>query len=152
MDWRNTPNDAFGTSPAQRMMSRRTQTMIPTAETLLRSRVEKGITKAMMNKRLRSKQYYDRVSRILPELHNEQPVTVQVWGKKWSLGKAIRKVAPRSYLVEVNGQQYRRNRTFIRPTKETPYLNGLCDDEPMPASRDNIDNQVQPQAPAPRRS
>ena len=50
LDWRNTPNGALGTSPAQRMMSRRTQTMIPTAETLLCPRVEKGITKAMMNK------------------------------------------------------------------------------------------------------
>ena len=152
LDWRNTPNDALGTSPAQRMMSRRTQTMIPTGETLIRPRVEKGITKAMMNKRLRSKQYYDRVSRTLPELHNEQPVRVRVWGKKWSLGKVIRKGAPRSYLVEMNGQQYRRNRTFMRPTKETPYLDGLCDDVPMPASHDNIDNQVQPQAPALRRS
>ena len=60
------------------MMSRRTQTMIPTAETALRPRVEKGITKAMMNKRLRSRLYYDRVSRNLPELHNEQPVRMRV--------------------------------------------------------------------------
>ena len=104
LDWRNTPNDALGTSSTQRMMSRRTQTMIPTAETLLRPRVEKGIIKAMMSKRLRSKQYYDRVSQTLPELRNEQPVRVRLWSKKWSLGKGIRRVVPRSYLVEVNGQ------------------------------------------------
>ena len=152
MDWRNTPNDALGTSPAQRMMSRRMQTMIPSAETLLRPRIEEGIIKAMMNKRLRSKQYYDRVNRTLRELHNEQPVRKRVWGKKWSLGKVIRKVAPRSYLVEVNGQHYRRNQTFIRQTKETPYLDGLCDDVPMPASHNNIDYQGQSQAPALRRT
>ena len=152
LDWRNTPNDSLGTSAAQKRMSRRTKTYISTAETLLRAKVDKEITKAMMNKRLRSKQYYDRVSRTLLELHNEQPVRVRIWGKKWSLGKVIRQVTPRSYLVEVNGQQYRRNRTFIRPTEETPYLHGHCDDVLMPASHDNIDNQVQPQAPALRRS
>ena len=37
---------------------------------------------------------------------------------KWRSGMVIRKVAPRSYNVEVDGSTYRRNRKFLRLTKE----------------------------------
>ena len=39
LDWRNTPNERLGTSPAQRLMSRRTQTMLPAEKTLLKPKI-----------------------------------------------------------------------------------------------------------------
>ena len=35
LDWRNTPTEGIGTSPAQRLMGRRTRTLLPTHENLL---------------------------------------------------------------------------------------------------------------------
>ena len=35
LDWRNTPSEGFETSPVQRLMGRRTRTLLPTAKTLL---------------------------------------------------------------------------------------------------------------------
>lgn len=36
---------------------------------------------------------------------------------KWFLGRCIRKVAPRSYLVKIKGRICRRNRIHLRPDK-----------------------------------
>ena len=35
LDWRNTPTEGVGTSPAQRLMGRRCKTLLPVASTLL---------------------------------------------------------------------------------------------------------------------
>ena len=38
LDWRNTPTEGIGTSPAQRLMGRRCKTHLPVAGTLLQPR------------------------------------------------------------------------------------------------------------------
>ena len=38
--------------------------------------------------------------------------------RKWRRGVCIDKVAPRSYLVNVNGSLYQRNQKFLRVAKE----------------------------------
>ena len=38
LDWRNTPTEGVGTSPAQRLMGRRCKTLLPVAGTLLQPR------------------------------------------------------------------------------------------------------------------
>ena len=43
LEWRNIPNEKLKTSPLQRLMSRRTQTMLPMAESLLRPKTEKRV-------------------------------------------------------------------------------------------------------------
>jgi len=43
LEYRNTPVETIGSSPLQRLMSRRTKTMIPTASALLRPRVVEGV-------------------------------------------------------------------------------------------------------------
>ena len=67
LNWWNKPNERLGTSPAQRLMSRRTQTMLPAEKTLLNSKIEKVVPGKLLVNRLRSRQYYDRVSRQLFE-------------------------------------------------------------------------------------
>lgn len=37
---------------------------------------------------------------------------------KWRLGTCVQQVAPRSYIVDVSGREYRRNRKFLRTTLE----------------------------------
>ena len=45
LEYRNTPVETVGSSPAQRLMSRRTKTLMPTASTLLCPRVVEGVEK-----------------------------------------------------------------------------------------------------------
>ena len=40
-------------------------------------------------------------------------------GRKWRRGVCIKKVAPRSYLVKVDGSIYRRNRKFLRSAQDS---------------------------------
>ena len=45
LEYRNTPVETVGSSPAQRLMSRRTKTLMPTGSTLLRPHVVEGVEK-----------------------------------------------------------------------------------------------------------
>ena len=67
----------------------------------------------------KQKQCYDQHTQELPKLDNGDAIRIRLPGEKeWSLGQVIRDVGNRSYLVEVNGKQYRRNRRWLRATPE----------------------------------
>jgi len=69
------------------------------------------------------KRFYDRTSKSLRELIPGELIRMYHPGnKRWLLGKCIKMVAPRSYVVEVNGVRYRRNRSFLPTT---------CEESPM---------------------
>uniref|UniRef100_A0A8W8ISP8 Uncharacterized protein n=1 Tax=Magallana gigas TaxID=29159 RepID=A0A8W8ISP8_MAGGI len=77
-------------------------------------------------KRQKAKFYYDRTTKELPELEIGQPVRMRATTdpeKKWSYGTCVDNVGKRSYLVEVNNRQYRRNRKDLRATKEPQNAN-----------------------------
>ena len=57
LEWRNFPSKKLKTSPLQILMSRRAQTVLPMAESLLRSKTEKGVPEKISQKRVQSKQY-----------------------------------------------------------------------------------------------
>ena len=90
LDWRNTPTENIGSSPAQRLMSRRTRTLLPTATRLLKPQVVEGVAEKIKLRRQKAKQSYDRGSKELPELKVGQPVRVKPspsqGNKKWQLG------------------------------------------------------------------
>ena len=113
--YRNTPSEGMDSSPAQRLMSRRTRTTLPIATHLLSPEVQAEVEAKLAHKRRRSKKYYDTGSKELPELEIGQPVRMQSEGGKWRRGICNAKVAPRSYVLEVDGDLYRRNRRHIRP-------------------------------------
>ena len=48
LDWRNTPNERLGTSPAQLSLSSRTQTMLPAEKALLKPKIEKRVPKKLL--------------------------------------------------------------------------------------------------------
>ena len=68
LDYRNTPTPGLDTSPVQRLLSRRTKTLLPTTHELLVPQVAQGqLQKIQENKRHQAK-YYNRGARDLPEL------------------------------------------------------------------------------------
>jgi len=134
LDWRNTPQKD-GSSPVQKLMSRRTNTPLPTAEELLKPQVIRGVPETISNRKQKAKQQYDKTAKSLQELAIGQRVRIQPTDhkKKWKLGVCKAKVGPRSYLIKTDdGQTYRRNRKFLRVSSE-PY-------KPIVDSSDNSED------------
>ncbi|KAK3891350.1 hypothetical protein Pcinc_004793 [Petrolisthes cinctipes] len=66
LEWRNTPSEATGTSPAQKLFGRRCRTPLPVSTGLLMPVVED--TKAMVQKaKEKQVQYYNRGTKLLPD-------------------------------------------------------------------------------------
>ena len=112
--WRNVPTQGLDSSPCQRLMSRRTRSLLPVNSSLLKPKV---IDHCLIDKKYnRIKRFYDRTSKPLRELIPGELIRMYHSGnKRWLLGKCIKMVVPRSYVVEVNGV---RNRSFLRTTSE----------------------------------
>ncbi|XP_062616020.1 uncharacterized protein K02A2.6-like [Saccostrea cucullata] len=124
LDWRNTPTQDMGCSPAQRLMSRRTRSSLPIAHQLLKPEIQKNVQTKIRIKRQRSKQYYDKGTRPLAELCTGDYLRVKptrLGDDKWKFGKCVKKhTLPRSYIVDIDGVQYRRNRRDLRLSREVP--------------------------------
>ena len=119
LDWRNTPTVDMNSSPVQRLMSRRTRTLLPTTKSHLTSRVADNVKEKIEHKRQKAKYYYDKTGKELQKLDigdvRARPI---IRSEKWKLGETIDIVNSRSYIVDVNGTLYRRNRRDLRKTKE----------------------------------
>lgn len=119
MDQRNTPTEFMESSPAQRLMSRCTRTLLPTASNLLLPKIPESVNAKLKLKRQKAKWYHDRTSRYLPELHVGQEVKVAPLKKNqiWKSGTCIEKLSDRSYVVKTSSdnQVFHRNREFLKP-------------------------------------
>ena len=122
LDWRNTPTEGIGTSPAQRLLGRRCKTLLPIAESLLKLRYDTGgDTRALAGAEQRQQHYYNRAAKPLKAITPGETVRMKLPGKDtWSPGTCTGKVADRSYVVKVGDTEYRRNRRHIQRTKEPP--------------------------------
>lgn len=122
LDWRNTPTEGMDSSPVQRLMSRRTRTQLPISAQLLKPKVTEGVSDKIKQRRQKAKQRYDQGAHKLPELEIGDAVRVQplptVKGSPWRKGVCTDKLSTRSYIVDVDGSKYRRNRRYIRASKE----------------------------------
>ncbi|PIK53448.1 hypothetical protein BSL78_09678 [Apostichopus japonicus] len=122
LDYRNTPRDNILGSPVQRLFGRRTNTLLPTTEHLLKPKILKPETvhKRLVEKRQTQKTYYDRQTKKLPELQPGDNIRLQT-DKGWKPATIVFKAEqPRSYYVETaEGVQYRRNRKHLLKTGET---------------------------------
>ena len=108
-------------SQAQMLMSRRLRSTIPTTKSQLQPRV---IEEKLANSKLKSKQilqkfYFDRGSKKLQNVYQEEKVRVGQ-GDKWNhvviTGSAE---TPRSFYVKtLNGNSYQRNRKHVQKTEE----------------------------------
>ena len=68
LDQRNIPTESLVSSPVQRLMSRRTRTLLPTATNLLYPKVPENVDQLLKLKRQKAKFYHDRSPRILLEI------------------------------------------------------------------------------------
>ncbi|KAL1262289.1 hypothetical protein QQF64_007554 [Cirrhinus molitorella] len=128
LDYRNTPLENLP-SPAQMFMGRRTQTQLPTSQTLLQPQCMTGIHRQLKSNQLKMKKYYDRGARPLPDLELGDYVRVEK-DAQWKPAKVVEVCeAPRSYVVESDGQKLRRNRRHLIQTKEQPQKNITHDSE-----------------------
>lgn len=67
LDQRNTPTQGLNSSPAQRLLSRRTRTLLPTTDDLLRPKVM-DIEEGLVCKQQRQAKYNDRTAKDLDVL------------------------------------------------------------------------------------
>ena len=119
LDYRNTPTQGMESSPVQRLMNRRTRTLVPTTATLLQPRVA-GRNREIRDLNKRQEQqakYYNRTAKDLPKLEEGEMVRMKPFrmGKKtWVKAMVTTRLDERSYIVETpEGKSYRRNRGHL---------------------------------------
>ena len=98
LDHRNTPTEGLGTSPAQRLISRRTRTLIPTAASVLRPEIIPDSTEQLEWKRREATFYHDRIAKQLPELEIGQEFRIAPLQKNqtWKQATCVEKLSDRS--------------------------------------------------------
>nr|XP_022296799.1 uncharacterized protein K02A2.6-like [Crassostrea virginica] len=122
LDLRNTPSQDIGYSPAQRIFGRRTKTLLPVSENLLRPRYAEKVKENLHYRKGRETHYYNKSCKELPELHEGDVVRVRPKGNEKSWKKAIvqGQVDIRSYNIRTEeGREYRKNRRHLRATRES---------------------------------
>ncbi|XP_048586621.1 uncharacterized protein K02A2.6-like [Nematostella vectensis] len=78
LGWRNSPTPGTSSSPAQRLMSRRTRSMLPCSQALYKPEVQAAVREQIIQKRKQAKHYHDRTAKSLPSLVVGQPIRVKV--------------------------------------------------------------------------
>ena len=124
LDYRNTLTQGIGSSPAQRLMGRRTKTLLPTTNQLLQASKSSDNRAKHIERQQKQKWYYDRTAKDLKPLEKGDAVRMKPLRpgeKKWRKALVISKHDQRSYTVETSdGGTYCRNRMHLRKTQEPP--------------------------------
>ena len=156
LDWRNTPTVNMDSSPVQRLMSRRTRSTLPMSESLLLPSVIPDVKTKIEHKRRLTKQQHDKRACNLPQLEIGQPIYVKSKAgqeHKWEKAICKDKLSDRSYIVDVNGESYRRNRTHLKesngPVQNSPAKSTTRKDE---KTKESVSNSTINNTEAPRRS
>ena len=130
------------TSPAQRLMSRRTKTLLPTAQNLLLPRtlnLESERKKLRQRQQAQAKFYYWS-ARDLPSLSVGDVVRMKPFklgDKSWRKAQATARLNERLYTVEMDdGAVYHRNRQHLWTMSEPPAGPSKAEPEPDIASAD----------------
>lgn len=119
----------MGTSPAQRLRSRRTKTLLPTKESLLVPEDMKEQGKKLMKLKERQANYYNLSAKDLEPLNIQDLVRIappdgigqlKEWKKRVVTNVPLNR--SRSYEVQSDGQLYRRNRRHLKPSKHQQQL------------------------------
>ena len=111
LDFRNTPTQHIGTSPVQRLMNRRTKTLLPTKGDLLKTNNSDMEKQKITKMKSRMSENYNKTAHPLPPLNPGDVVRVKTPNRNWEKGVVTSEVDSRSYEVETeSGGNYRRNR------------------------------------------
>ena len=122
--WRNTPTEGMGSSPAQRLFSRRTKTSLPTASRLLEPESVKQVRDKLYERKEIQAKYFNKGSKELPSLQEGEIVRMKPkahdHAKRWVKAQVEKQVDVRSYTVRTeDGRQYRQNRKHLCKSRET---------------------------------
>lgn len=118
---RNTPTEGMETCPAQRLLGRRTRSMLPTTENKLKVR---DIDAEKEQERKENKRHKTMPTGTdLRPLKEGETVRVQpLDGKKqWKEATVTKALTSRSYEVEAGGKVYRRNRRHLRASQASTH-------------------------------
>jgi len=126
LNFRNTPQQVTDYSPVQQLINRRTRTLLPMKSSLLKSNIPENVQENIQRSKEKQAKYYNRNARFLQELNRGDTVRIapQQGNKEWEKGVVKNKHSERSYEVQKeNGRFIRRNRKYLRKTKEqfNPY-------------------------------
>lgn len=125
LDYRTTPLESVGLSPAQLLMGRRPRNKLPTARALLRPMNYDSLkVKHLLDKTKRTqKLYHDkRAVRPRPDLRPGDEVRMAPYpgNQKWSPAVVVQPhSAPRSYIVDSGGKFLRRTSQHLRTSTAT---------------------------------
>ena len=106
LDWRNTPTEGMGTSPAQRFLGRRCKTLLPLTHTQLQPRYPTDDdTQALHRQKAKQKHYCDRSAKDLTHISRGDTVRMRLPGESvWTPGVCTGQQGPRSYGIRVGVQ------------------------------------------------
>ena len=124
LDYRNTPTQGMDSSPAQRLMNRRTKTLLPTSRALLQPRVTYPEKDQQNLAKWQGQQarYFNQGTRSLRELDEGDVVRMKPFrlgDKVWKKATVTARLDERSYSIETpDGGVYHRTRCNLRKTPE----------------------------------
>lgn len=117
---RNTPRLDLG-SPCQRLMNRRTKTLLPTNEKLLLPKIIRKVTKSLRTLKEKEKKQADKGKREIKTYKTGEDVLLRLEHNNWTPAMIVTPAEkPRSYIVETKDagcKRYRRNAWHIKPDK-----------------------------------
>lgn len=128
-------------SPAQRLFARRTRCSVPTISKMLLPQVPRNVSKQIENQRRKTKKYYDRKSKQLPQVIVGRKVMAKVnhKSKEWQEATVEKEDSPNSYWIRTNNDSvYRRSRVDIKPIPEAIEIDNInnsatLNNEPVPS-------------------
>ncbi|XP_062713226.1 uncharacterized protein K02A2.6-like [Aedes albopictus] len=153
LHWRNVPN-RIGSSPVQRLFSRQTRSGLPTSIKNLMPRVVEDVPESIEVNRKKSKQQYDRKAKVLPDLEVGAPVYAQLNPdscKQWTPAIVSQRQSDRSFVVDVDGSSYRRDRKHLKLRNEhltpsrsrsTPDVSELSDPKPSATTNEQTPSRI----------
>ncbi|XP_048587231.1 uncharacterized protein LOC125570141 [Nematostella vectensis] len=138
-------------TPNQMIMGRQVRTKLPGHPNALVPRVYNDIRSQLLDRQLKTKEYYDKGSKALPPLKKGDTVRFQKPGQKTYTPARITRThdTPRSYVItDQAGREYRRNRRTLSKSNEPPlYVQDNVLEDII-----DLENETTEVNPAPRRS
>ena len=77
LEWRNTPSEGLASSPAQRMFGRRTRTLIPTTNELVKPKIDEDVPGKLLKRKQVQAKYYNISAKKLPPLSSGDVMRVK---------------------------------------------------------------------------
>ena len=133
---RNVPTQGVDSSLAQRLFGRRTRTLLPTTQSLLKPRnpVNPESIHLRSNQERQAK-YYNRTARDLPILKPGDTVRMKPFAlgqKSWDKAHVTKRLDERSYEVQSAGTTFRRNRQHLVKTRQPTQFEQSVRDQATP--------------------